>query len=757
MRVLSSILFAIAILALAGCDHKNIVRKSEKRFMLVAFLLVVSNLPLSSQNILDYNRFAVMVNKLDADSKEAFKCIRKDAKAGDWIAKLLVGIYQKEGNGTKKDIKKGDNTIKNNLERLKSLATAGNIEAMEILADYYYFQQNYAEADQWYKKGAEAGSVMSMFMFAMNIMDEKSLTTDTEIANEYFEKAGDAGFPEGYAQLATNYIKKCASSSNEQDWVKAAEFSEKAFEKGVDRGYLEFLTDYYENKAKKPSKMHSLYLIGAERDYADACLKVARNFEKGDCTEMNADKAKEYYLKGAKLGNEDCAILLTHEMIFGNKRNLQEAQNLLRASAQTGKGKAQYYMGESYFLADEYSKACDWLEKAVANDVPAAMAHLSVAYLQLGNYPSAFYWRKQALKNNPETIDVFKPYMRELKPNEKISYSEGIKDYNMVIGLKKEQESLDNLLELMIDAKTVHERMIALNYIYEVRLDDAFTKNRDGSITYKVHRPIIVIGDGDAYSWPFKEPENENHPNAWMTCTISKSNITLQYYDDCQMLWAFDPETYKEVKPEDKYTTIFGCKNNSTFSGQAIIRLNAQNGLTKLDTDGKCSKKGVLFAKYSRSCTHKSWKFGTALTTEKMKNGKKRKVKDLCPPWKFKHSMTVKMNLDEIAQNNNIDKRDLVLALFNGTTSIQYEDLGIIFELSEGECWSLSCLLLNMFKITEEEFEEYEKRLEAPSCIVVNEDQYRTEKEKIKEEDPYLFFKLYGEWPKGYDPSKMQK
>lgn len=100
----------------------------------------------------------------------------------------------KEQSKAEQGDKRGDELFAE-FTRLRQAAETGEPQALFDFGAYFYQQQNYASAREWWGKAAAAGMVRAQIQLAMLYRDGDGGPQDKTEAARWFRKAAEQGMP----------------------------------------------------------------------------------------------------------------------------------------------------------------------------------------------------------------------------------------------------------------------------------------------------------------------------------------------------------------------------------------------------------------------------------------------------------------------------------------------------------------------------------------------------------------------------------
>ncbi len=241
-------------------------------------------------------------------------------------------------------------------------------------------KEDYAQAVDYFQKGAEAGDPYCMEYLGICYFWGRGVDTDIQKSAFYTEKAAKAGIESAMYDMGLNYERGYGVSQNIE---KALYWLEKA----------------------------------AEKEYPTAFVELGDLYFVGEYVEKDLEKSFHYYNKGAELGDINSKYLLStfYEKGLVVEKDLekakaldQEAYDFYYEKAVTEDNReAQFKLGGIYFsglpligIDKDYAQAAEWYEKSAKNGLDHAQNNLGNMYafgIGVGqNYEKAFYWYSQA-------------------------------------------------------------------------------------------------------------------------------------------------------------------------------------------------------------------------------------------------------------------------------------------------------------------------------------------------------------------------
>lgn len=200
------------------------------------------------------------------DYSEACKWFRLSAYQHDSTGQKNLGIMYANGYGVERDLSKAE------LMYISS-ANHGNIEAMNLLADLYFYGRSqtwlrdYGKAAQWYTSAAKRGSAYAQCCLGCMYEYGRGVELNYEQAVYWYHAAAEQGLPDAQKNLAHMFDFGIGVNKDQQaafKWYKAA----------------------------------------AEQGHAEAQINLGIMYEEGSVTTQDYQEAMKWYKAAAEQGNE---------------------------------------------------------------------------------------------------------------------------------------------------------------------------------------------------------------------------------------------------------------------------------------------------------------------------------------------------------------------------------------------------------------------------------------------------------------------
>ncbi|MDP1602349.1 MAG: endopeptidase IV [Legionella sp.] len=186
--------------------------------------------------------------------------------------------------------------------------------------------------------------------------------------------------------------------------LKNNEIALRYFNQAAQSGYLPaqlLLARYYLVSAGDPALAFQWFKKAADKDDMTAQMYVAAAYLFGYGVKQNPDASRRYYIEAAKDGNDIAQYALGENFLESrDNRNKKMGLIWLGKSAEKGNAKAQLKLGNMYatggFVSRDPVKAKELLEKAAAQNSPAAMVSLGELAKKEGQFQQAHEWLLKA-------------------------------------------------------------------------------------------------------------------------------------------------------------------------------------------------------------------------------------------------------------------------------------------------------------------------------------------------------------------------
>lgn len=214
------------------------------------------------------------------NEEEAKKWRERGAQAGDVLAKLNTIYALPKESEKRKDI------IKEVLPSLRRLAEQGDIFAMNELVDV---EDNEQEVQQLLELSAQNGYWRSMNQLGIVLYNQEKY----EKANEWYKKAGEAGYDWGWYNLASSYRNGKGVTKDTQE---AISYYQKVYEaNGAAAGDAANQIGNIFYNLNEYEKANKWYKKSGEAGCDWGWYNLGNNYRKGKGVVADAEKAREYF------------------------------------------------------------------------------------------------------------------------------------------------------------------------------------------------------------------------------------------------------------------------------------------------------------------------------------------------------------------------------------------------------------------------------------------------------------------------------
>ncbi|MFR1842120.1 MAG: MobP3 family relaxase [Oscillospiraceae bacterium] len=246
-------------------------------------------------------------------------------------------------------------------------------------------EQNYAQAFGWFLKSAEEGNKFGQYTLGNLYYYGNGTDKDLSQAFQWYMKSAEKGQPYASYSIAQMYNKGEYVSKDEN---QAHEY------------YKQALTGFLELESKDQADDNLYYKLGSM-------------FKKGLGTDIDMDKAIDYFKRSAEMNNTNAKRTLALEYISGKhlELDIEKGLEMLTECADSGDTLSCYKLGKIYFKGEivykDLNMAEKYLLKAAENKNEYALYSLGKLYLEKEKYSleKAVWCFEKALK-----YEEIKPY-----------------------------------------------------------------------------------------------------------------------------------------------------------------------------------------------------------------------------------------------------------------------------------------------------------------------------------------------------------
>lgn len=282
---------------------------------------------------------------VDKDYSEAVKFYKKAAERGHAGAQSSLGLCFFRGHGVIKNDKHAYTWC-------SKAAQQGYVKAQADLGNYFFkgygVAKNYTEAVNWYRLAAEQGNAEAQYGLGRCFDAGYGVERDYIEAFRYYSLAAEQGHASAQSCLGDCYKYGYGTAQNYHEAVKWYERSAQQSNK-----YGQYnLADSYRLglgvDTKDCYKAFQLYLASAEQGYSYAQVCVGNCYLLGEGTEIDYDKAVEWYSVAAKKDNAEAQWRLGDCYFYGCLVDYEEAIRWYFKSARNGNAEGQFKLANCY-------------------------------------------------------------------------------------------------------------------------------------------------------------------------------------------------------------------------------------------------------------------------------------------------------------------------------------------------------------------------------------------------------------------------
>mgnify|MGYP000829110524 FL=1 len=244
-------------------------------------------------------------------------------------------------------------------------------------------QQDYEKAFEWFLKSAKEGNKFVQYSLGNLYYYGNGTDKDLSQAFQWYMKSAEQGQPYASYSIAQMY--------NKGEYVSQSEENAQRYYKNALSGFLEL----------------------ESKDQADDNLyyKLGSMFKKGLGTDIDMDKAIDYFKRSAEMNNTNAKRTLALEYISGKhlELDIEKGLEMLTECADSGDTLSCYKLGKIYFKGEivykDLNMAEKYLLKAAENKNEYALYSLGKLYLEENCLDKAVEYFDKAVQ-----YDEIKPY-----------------------------------------------------------------------------------------------------------------------------------------------------------------------------------------------------------------------------------------------------------------------------------------------------------------------------------------------------------
>lgn len=256
----------------------------------------------------------------------------------------------------------------------------------------YKLPEDFALANQWAKKAADAGDPIGQFILATLYASGQGTAPDSDAAAELAKKA----FPQlaqaaAQRPVAANYCLAVAyrdGLGTGQNLPKALALFDKEAAWGSAPGQYGAggMIAQGLGASPDPAKASEYFQKAANQALAESMVSMAQAYRNGQGVPKDEQKAGEFWRLAAERGNAaaQLAAAQAYAQGMGGVKDLTKARELYRKAAEQGDPAAKYALGQLYAAgsgsARDPKKAAEFYQQAADLGNAAAQASLALLY-----------------------------------------------------------------------------------------------------------------------------------------------------------------------------------------------------------------------------------------------------------------------------------------------------------------------------------------------------------------------------------------
>lgn len=233
-------------------------------------------------------------------------------------------------------------------EQAQLNAIQGDADAQFALAEMYFADrenktENYARANEWYKKSAKQGHPMAQLRLAVSLLSDTDVAKDGAQAAKWVKKSANQGLAQAQNLLGVMYLD---GHGVEQDLNKGRAWLEKAAEQGC----------------------------------RSAQFSLGTLYSSGEGVPQNYDTARKWFEKSAAQGfsRAQNSLGIIYKNGRGVPQDYKKAYELFEQAAVQGWASGQFNLGLLYEKGEgvpqDYGKALEWYQKSRSNETESNWA-----------------------------------------------------------------------------------------------------------------------------------------------------------------------------------------------------------------------------------------------------------------------------------------------------------------------------------------------------------------------------------------------
>lgn len=298
-----------------------------------------------------------------------------------------------------------------NFSQMLMRADAGDADAMHYLGCWYQqglgVTSDFELAREWYERAATAGNALSMHNLGWVYQQGLGVTPNIARARQWYERAAVAGNAMSMDSLGWLYQQGLGVTL---DYARAREWYERAASLGhaASMNRLGWMHQQGLGVDSDPIRAIEFYTQAIAAGDAMAMNNLGWVYQQGLGVTVNLDLAREWYERGMAAGNDAAMSSLgwLYQQGLGVTPDLDRAQELYEQAAAAGNAVAMNNLGLLYQQGrggnSDFVQARGWYEKAIAKGNSLAMTIMGWLY-QCGlgvtqDFTQARVWYERAVE-----------------------------------------------------------------------------------------------------------------------------------------------------------------------------------------------------------------------------------------------------------------------------------------------------------------------------------------------------------------------
>lgn len=324
----------------------------------------------------------------------AFKWYSRGADAGHADCYLQMAHFAFKGVGTVKNYSKAffcyNKAFELGADRCETTIRIG-VCCLRGLG----VKENRAQALEWFKKAAAAGSIDAIFLCGECYFFGSGCEQDMKVAAQYYTLAAREEHTRATVALARCYEMGLGVPQSNK---KAAVLYKRASNHDNPEANFRLASLIYENGGAEES-VRALLFKSANKGYVSAMLRLGEFYELGLGMPQNFDKAAEKYLNAIALGMAKQKTLL-----FSMPEREAQNREHIHSSAVEATYRLGLLRGRHSRSVGDYTKAFEYIAGAAATGSTEAQAEIAKIYASGGDLQA--YFRSDKQIEEPSLSDI---------------------------------------------------------------------------------------------------------------------------------------------------------------------------------------------------------------------------------------------------------------------------------------------------------------------------------------------------------------